>query len=102
MHFTRAMDWRKQPCWPRVDMDRPRPAAPGQSIQAPEARDCGHRAVIKQEDSQELVGCGQSLPGQELAVVNPATRTVCPEGHVGEIWIRGAECGKRLLELPGW
>ncbi len=52
------------------------------------------------EDSQELVGCGQSLPGQELAVVHPSTRTVCPEGHVGEIWIRGANVASGYWNCP--
>jgi len=56
----------------------------------------GHGGV----DSYELVGCGRSLPGQELAVVDPATRTVCQDGHVGEIWIRGANVASGYCNCP--
>jgi acyl-CoA synthetase (AMP-forming)/AMP-acid ligase II/acyl carrier protein len=36
-----------------------------------------------------LVSCGESALGQDLRVVEPSSRTVLPEGVVGEIWLRG-------------
>lgn len=40
-------------------------------------------------DTRKLVGCGQTLLGQTLRIVNPLTKTTCPDGTVGEIWVRG-------------
>lgn len=36
-----------------------------------------------------LVGCGQPMPGQEIAIVDPDTCRPCGEDQIGEIWIRG-------------
>ncbi len=36
-----------------------------------------------------LVSCGWSVPGQELAIVDPETRQALVDGSVGEIWLRG-------------
>lgn len=49
------------------------------------------------EDKKYLVsfvGCGKSLPGQEIKIVNPSTLTVCCEDEVGEIWIKGPSVGQ--------
>jgi acyl-CoA synthetase (AMP-forming)/AMP-acid ligase II len=49
------------------------------------------------EDKKHLitfVGCGKSLPGQEIKIVNPSTLTVCSENEVGEIWIKGPSVGQ--------
>ncbi|MFO7908125.1 MAG: AMP-binding protein [Planctomycetota bacterium] len=40
-------------------------------------------------DTRQLVGCGRTLLDQTLAIVNPLTKTSCPDGTVGEIWVRG-------------
>jgi acyl-CoA synthetase (AMP-forming)/AMP-acid ligase II/acyl carrier protein len=40
-------------------------------------------------DAVRLVGTGEVLDGQEVAVVDPQTRRVCPADQVGEIWVRG-------------
>ncbi|HEY9767122.1 MAG TPA: amino acid adenylation domain-containing protein [Coleofasciculaceae cyanobacterium] len=65
--------------------------------------------VFGEEDSKVLVGCGSSIPGQEVAIaklavlkdtashkgiVNPETRVICPSGEVGEIWVRGDSVAK--------
>lgn len=42
-----------------------------------------------QGDTRRLVACGGTLLDQTLAIVNPLTKTSCPEGTVGEIWVRG-------------
>lgn len=38
---------------------------------------------------QQLVSCGYSAPGQEIAIVNPKTSTRCAPNQVGEIWVSG-------------
>lgn len=35
------------------------------------------------------VGCGPPVWNTEVLVVHPETRTVCPPGRVGELWVRG-------------
>ncbi|WP_438043180.1 amino acid adenylation domain-containing protein [Sorangium sp. So ce128] len=46
-------------------------------------------AAAGEAGARLLVGCGRSLPDQELVVVHPEALTACPAGHVGEIWLRG-------------
>ncbi|MFZ5443219.1 MAG: fatty acyl-AMP ligase [Myxococcota bacterium] len=51
-----------------------------------------NRVVLASEGaagSQTLVGCGKTLLGQELVVVDPSTRARLPDLEVGEIWLRG-------------
>jgi len=45
--------------------------------------------------ARTLVGCGQSLPGQKIAIVDPQTRRECAAAEVGEIWVQGPSiaCG---------
>ncbi|MFJ9668831.1 fatty acyl-AMP ligase [Streptomyces sp. NPDC101219] len=52
------------------------------------------RVVEKSEQRQvaELVACGRPVD-QEIVVVDPATCRPRPEGHVGEIWLRGPNVG---------
>jgi acyl-CoA synthetase (AMP-forming)/AMP-acid ligase II len=47
------------------------------------------RAPEGAEGARDLVGCGQNLPDQRIAVVDPETLEELPEGRVGEIWVRG-------------
>jgi acyl-CoA synthetase (AMP-forming)/AMP-acid ligase II/acyl carrier protein len=39
--------------------------------------------------SQRLVGCGQALAGQEIAIVDPHLRSRCAADQIGEIWVKG-------------
>jgi len=50
-----------------------------------------HRAAApsSEEDAQLLAGCGQTLVGERLTIVDPETRRRLPTGDVGEIWISG-------------
>ncbi len=50
--------------------------------------------VFGEEDSKVLVGCGSSIPGQEIVIVNPETFVICPSGEVGEIWVCGDSVAK--------
>lgn len=43
----------------------------------------------KSESAVPLVGCGVSVAGTEVRVVDPVTRMPCPPDSVGEIWISG-------------
>ena len=47
------------------------------------------------ESSQALVGCGDALNGQRIAIVDPNTRVECVDDTVGEIWLCGdsVACG---------
>ncbi|NET90321.1 MAG: amino acid adenylation domain-containing protein [Kamptonema sp. SIO1D9] len=42
------------------------------------------------EESKKVVGCGQAVPSQKIAIVNPQTLQVCESNQVGEIWLSGA------------
>jgi acyl-CoA synthetase (AMP-forming)/AMP-acid ligase II len=50
-----------------------------------------HRAVApsSEEDAHLLAGCGKSLVGELLAIVDPETRVRLRAAEVGEIWISG-------------
>jgi acyl-CoA synthetase (AMP-forming)/AMP-acid ligase II/acyl carrier protein len=51
-----------------------------------------NRAVVASAPDQparRLVGCGAALEGTEVVIVDPQSRTIQPEGGVGEVWVRG-------------
>jgi amino acid adenylation domain-containing protein len=50
--------------------------------------------VFENKNTKVLVGCGSSIPGQEVAIVNPETFVICLSGEVGEIWVRGESVAK--------
>ena len=41
------------------------------------------------EVTKTLVGCGQTLPDQQIKIVHPEKLTICSEGEVGEVWVSG-------------
>ncbi|BAU65709.1 amino acid adenylation domain protein [Stanieria sp. NIES-3757] len=45
-------------------------------------------------NSKTLVGCGSSIPGQKIVIVNPETLTRCENNCVGEIWVTGDSVAK--------
>ncbi len=45
-------------------------------------------------DCRQVVGCGASVAGQKLLIVDPATRRECAAGRVGEIWVAGPHVAK--------
>jgi amino acid adenylation domain-containing protein len=51
-------------------------------------------ASVTHKNARTLVGCGQSLPGQQIIIVDPETLTRCQPNEVGEIWVSGASIGK--------
>ncbi|PSB01376.1 non-ribosomal peptide synthetase [Merismopedia glauca] len=52
------------------------------------------------EDNYSLVGCGQSLPEQEIAIAHPETLTRCYDQEIGEIWVKGASIGRGYWNRP--
>jgi acyl-CoA synthetase (AMP-forming)/AMP-acid ligase II len=42
----------------------------------------------------ERVSCGHRVPGTRVEIVDPATRTPCPPGGTGEIWVHGRRWGR--------
>lgn len=56
--------------------------------------------VAGEENSKVLVGCGRSIPGQEIVIVNPKTETVCEFNSVGEIWVSGDSIAQGYWNRP--
>jgi amino acid adenylation domain-containing protein/thioester reductase-like protein len=50
--------------------------------------------------AQRLVGCGGSLPDQQIAIVHPERRLLCSPGEVGEIWISGPSVAQGYWGRP--
>ena len=48
-----------------------------------------------------LVSSGEPGPGVGVHIVDPETRQELPEGHVGEIWLRGASVASGYHNRPG-
>ncbi|WP_437733786.1 amino acid adenylation domain-containing protein [Sorangium sp. So ce1335] len=51
-------------------------------------------------DGERLVGCGATIPGHEVLVVDPGSMTAAPPGHVGEIWVSGASVARGYWNRP--
>jgi 8-amino-7-oxononanoate synthase len=41
------------------------------------------------ESARTLVGCGQRITDQQIAIVDPTSGATCTNGNVGEIWLAG-------------
>ena len=41
------------------------------------------------EPGTALVGCGRAWPGAEAVIADPQRAEACPDGRIGEIWVRG-------------
>jgi acyl-CoA synthetase (AMP-forming)/AMP-acid ligase II len=49
------------------------------------AKECNEDA----RNTIKLPACGDIIDEQRVIFVNPETLTECPEGHIGEIWVKG-------------
>ena len=54
----------------------------------------------RERDSQILVGCGRQLTGEQLAIVDPETRTLLGPGLVGEVWVGGPHIAEGYWRKP--
>ncbi|HEV3039682.1 MAG TPA: AMP-binding protein [Candidatus Angelobacter sp.] len=52
------------------------------------------------ELSRQLVGCGETLHGQDVRVVDPSTRNALPDGSIGEIWVSGPSVTQGYWNRP--
>ena len=50
--------------------------------------------------ARTLVGCGQSLIDQKIAIANPETLVSCKPGEVGEIWVSGSSIAQGYWRQP--
>ncbi|MDJ0519374.1 MAG: fatty acyl-AMP ligase [Trichodesmium sp. MO_231.B1] len=56
--------------------------------------------VSAKEGTKKLVGCGQTLPDQQIKIVHPEKLTLCAEGEVGEIWVSGPSIARGYWHKP--
>jgi len=50
--------------------------------------------------ARRLVGCGGTLPDQQIVIADPQTGKACAEGQVGEIWVRGPSIARGYWRKP--
>jgi acyl-CoA synthetase (AMP-forming)/AMP-acid ligase II len=58
------------------------------------------RADRADERSSDIVGCGGTLPDQEIVIADPKTLKKCNDGQVGEIWVRGPSIAQGYWRNP--
>ncbi|MGJ5628670.1 amino acid adenylation domain-containing protein [Nostoc sp. CALU 1950] len=51
-------------------------------------------ATAQSQDIQSFVSCGETIPQQQIVIVNPEILTRCSSDEVGEIWVSGLSVGK--------
>ncbi len=62
----------------------------------------GHKVAIAAQpgkDTRAQVGCGFAR-GCELAIVEPQTRQLLPQGEIGEVWVSGGSMAQGYWGLP--
>jgi 8-amino-7-oxononanoate synthase len=50
--------------------------------------------------AKAVVGCGQTLPDQKIAIADPETGDPCEPGIVGEIWVSGPSVARGYWRQP--
>ncbi len=50
--------------------------------------------------AQTLVNCGHTSTGHKVCIVNPESKSLCPDGEEGEIWINGASVAQGYWNQP--
>ncbi|MBB5361188.1 AMP-binding protein [Deinococcus humi] len=65
-----------------------------------EALEQGQVRVTTSGSGRVLVGCGQTVPGQQIVIVDPDTCRPCGDDQIGEIWIRGPQVADGYWHQP--
>ncbi len=52
------------------------------------------------KDERTLIGCGQSLPDQEVLIIDPERHVPKADGEIGEIWIKGPSVARGYWNRP--
>jgi len=52
------------------------------------------------EGARELVGSGGNLLDQQIVIVDPDSRTRCPDNRVGEVWVSGPSIAEGYWQRP--
>jgi acyl transferase domain-containing protein/acyl-CoA synthetase (AMP-forming)/AMP-acid ligase II/pimeloyl-ACP methyl ester carboxylesterase len=47
-----------------------------------------------------LIGCGGNSPEQKVAIANPETLNQCPDGEIGEIWVKSPSVAQGYWNRP--
>jgi 8-amino-7-oxononanoate synthase len=50
--------------------------------------------------ARRLVGCGETLPDQKIAIADPERLTTCPPGRIGEVWVHGTSVAQGYWRQP--
>ncbi len=58
------------------------------------------RAAPEEKNSRTLVGCGQSLPDQQIVIADPESLIHCSPDQVGEIWVSGPSIAQGYWNRP--
>jgi acyl-CoA synthetase (AMP-forming)/AMP-acid ligase II len=61
-----------------------------------------HRAIpsVNSEDSYVVVGCGQALVGERIAIVDPESRQRLDIDLIGEVWVHGPNVAQGYWRQP--
>jgi acyl-CoA synthetase (AMP-forming)/AMP-acid ligase II/acyl carrier protein len=57
-------------------------------------------ATAQSKDIQTFVSCGQTIPQQQIVIVNPEKGDCCSPDEVGEIWVSGPSVGQGYWNRP--
>ena len=77
-------------------------AAPGQGplVRSFDVKALRESRVEPREDGRPLCASGSPLPGTDVRIVDPETRTVQPAGSAGEIWVRSPSIPQGYWNQP--
>ncbi|MGI2902888.1 condensation domain-containing protein [Tolypothrix sp. VBCCA 56010] len=56
--------------------------------------------TAQSKDIQTFVSCGQTIPQQQIVIVNPEKLDCCSPDEVGEIWVSGPSVGQGYWNRP--
>ncbi|WP_316233283.1 AMP-binding protein [Bradyrhizobium sp. SZCCHNPS2010] len=54
----------------------------------------------RDQEGVDLIGAGPVLDGHRVVIVDPASRMICPDGAVGEIWLHSESVGRGYWNRP--